>query len=155
MFTEAQAAFLESARVARLATVDAAGRPHVVPVCFALVGGELYTPIDEKPKRGSDPMALRRVRNVTARPDVCLLVDHYEDDWTKLAWLQVRGHAHFVQDGDTRAEVIAALRRRYRPYEAMALEGAPLIAIRARDVVAWAASSARPLRPASPSDPPA
>src|SRR5688500_170304 len=90
-----QIAFLCDQRVARLATVDDANTPHVVPICFAYGDGAVYTVIDEKPKTVGGP-ELRRVRNIQAHPDVCLLVDRYEEDWTRLAWLQVRGRASQV-----------------------------------------------------------
>lgn len=137
--TDEQLAFLLSQRVAHLATIDDGGRPHVVPVCFACVDGLLYTPVDEKPKRG-DPMALRRVRNIRARPDVCLLVDRYEDDWSRLAWLQVRGKAALATDLEERGRALAALRQRYRQYDAMDLESRPLIRITPEQVVGWTAS---------------
>ena len=139
--TPEQIAFLERQRVARLATVDEQGRPHALPVCFAVLDGALYTPIDEKPKRG-DPASLRRVRNILARPSVCLVVDHYEDDWTRLAWLQVRGSADLVTDADERARAFAALRARYPQYRTMDLESRPLIRITPERVVGWAATPA-------------
>ena len=75
--------FVQSQRVARLATVDATPRPHVVPVCFALVEDRLYIAIDEKPKTGR-PERLRRLRNIRVNPGVQVLVDEYDDDdWTK------------------------------------------------------------------------
>lgn len=135
-----QIAFLAGRRVARLATVDEAGRPHALPVCFAYLDGAVYTPIDEKPKRG-DPAELRRVRNILARPDVCLVADHYEEDWARLAWLQVRGRAALVTDADERARAFAALRERYPQYRTMELEARPLIRITPGRVVGWAASS--------------
>ena len=137
--TPEQIAFLDGQRVARLATVDEQGRPHALPVCFALLDGALYTPIDEKPKRG-DPRSLRRVRNILAHPDVCLVADHYEEDWSRLAWLQVRGTAALVADPDERARALAALRARYPQYRAMDLESRPLIKITPSRVVAWAAT---------------
>jgi PPOX class probable F420-dependent enzyme len=135
--TPEQAAFLESQPVGHLGTVDAAGRPHVVPVCFAVVAGRVYTPIDEKPKRG-DQMALRRVRNLLARPTVCLTVDRYDGDWSRLAWLQVRGTATLIEEHDERRAAIAALRARYPQYHAMALEERLLIGIVPERVVEWA-----------------
>src|SRR3954468_12041743 len=123
----AQATFLERQRSGRLATVDPQGRPHAVPICYALLDGVLYTPIDEKPKTG-DPRELRRIRNILENPKVCLVVDHYEDDdWTRLAWLQVRGAASLVEDEAERTRALAALRVRYRQYQSMALEGLPLL----------------------------
>ena len=133
-----QAAFLESQRVARLATVDEAGTPHVVPICFAWGDGAIYTVIDEKPKtvRGSE---LRRVRNILARPDVCLLVDRYDEDWTRLAWLQVRGRASLVTEAPERVTALELLRARYPQYEQMNLESSVLIRIIPRRVAEWAA----------------
>jgi PPOX class probable F420-dependent enzyme len=136
--TPEQVAFLEAQRVARLATVDEDGRPHALPVCFAALGGALYTPIDEKPKRG-DPLTLRRVRNILAHPQVCLVADRYEEDWSHLAWLQVRGTAALVDDEGERARALARLRDRYPQYRAMDLESRPLIRITPDRIVSWSA----------------
>lgn len=116
----------------------------MVPVCFALVGGVAYTPIDEKPKRG-DPASLRRIRNVLARPDVCLVVDHYEEDWSRLAWLQVRGRAGLATEARERSLAFSALRERYPQYRGMDLESRPLIRIAPTQIVMWrAAASSEP-----------
>ena len=131
-------AFLHRQRVGRLATVDPLGRPHAVPICFAELNGVLYTPIDEKPKTG-DPRELRRIRNLLANPNVCLVVDHFEEDWSRLAWLQVRGTAALVEGADERARAHAALRARYSQYRAMALEALPLIRITPTRLVGWSA----------------
>jgi PPOX class probable F420-dependent enzyme len=136
MITEEQAHFLDEQRVGRLATVDERGRPHAVPVCYAVLDGLIYTPIDEKPKRDA-ARPLRRVRNIAAHPDVCLVVDVYDEDWARLAWLQVRGRAALVEDGAERERAIAALRRRYPQYEAMRLEERPLIRITPERAVEW------------------
>jgi PPOX class probable F420-dependent enzyme len=121
-----------------LATVDAEGRPHVVPVCFAYVEGRLYTPIDEKPKRG-DPRSLTRVRNLLRNPAVCLVVDRYDEDWTRLSWIQVRGRAALTEQAAERTTALAALRAKYAQYRSMDLESRPLIAIQPERVVAWSA----------------
>ncbi len=134
-----QITFLERLRVAHLATVDEGGQPHVVPVCFAHLRDAIYTPIDEKPKRTA-AASLRRVRNIVARSQVCLVWDHYEEDWTRLAWLQVRGTAALVEAPDERAAALAVLRQRYPQYRAMDLEARPLIKITAVHVRWWAAS---------------
>lgn len=134
--TPQQIDFVERRRVAHLATVGATGQPHVVPVCFALVAGAVYTPIDEKPKR-VDAASLRRVRNILVRPQVCLVWDYYEEDWARLAWLQVRGTAALVEGADERAAAFAALRGRYPQYCAMDLEGRPLIRIAPASVRVW------------------
>ena len=147
-----QVAFLEQARVAHLATVDAAGRPHLVPVCFACHGGLLYTPIDEKPKR-TPATALRRVRNILLHAEVCLLVDRYDEDWTKLAWLQVHGRAALVEETSERTAALSALRDRYPQYKEMDLESRPLIRVTPLRVVAWAASDSVPVTPSPPPSP--
>ena len=134
--TPEQRSFLDRQRVGRFATVDERGRPHAVPICFVELDGLVYTPIDEKPKTG-DPRELRRVRNLLANPDVCLVVDHYEEDWSRLAWLQVRGTAALVEDAEERARALAALRARYPQYRAMDLEALPLICITPTRLVGW------------------
>ncbi|MFN8526318.1 MAG: TIGR03668 family PPOX class F420-dependent oxidoreductase [Chloroflexota bacterium] len=130
---------MERHHVARLATVDAEGRPHVVPFCYALLDGAIYTPIDEKPKTG-DPMELRRIRNILARPEVCVVADDYDHaDWSRLAWIQVRGRASLVQDRLEREQAFEALRARYAQYRTMDLESRPLIRIDPRRVISWSA----------------
>jgi len=138
--TSEQVVFLHAHRVGHLATVDEHGRPHNVPVCFAAHNGRLYIAIDEKPKRGA-PGDLRRVRNVRANPAVCLVVDDYDEDWSRLAWMQVRGEAALVEDPGERSEALAALRERYPQYRAMALEGRPLLRIIPLQVIGWRAMS--------------
>jgi len=137
--TMGQLTFLSSERVARLATVDVGGGAHVVPVCFAYHEGVVYTPIDEKPKRAA-PEALQRVRNLLRHPEVCLLVDRYAEDWTELAWLQVRGTASLVEDAAERAQALGALRARYPQYRAMDLESRPLVRITPTRAVSWSAT---------------
>jgi PPOX class probable F420-dependent enzyme len=136
--TPHQVQFLAEQRVARLATVDEANAPHVVPICFAYGDGAIYTVIDEKPKRvgGGE---LRRVRNIQVRPDVCIVADRYDEDWSRLAWLQVRGRASLVADEAERTRALALLRARYPQYQRMDLESALLIRIDPGRVVEWAA----------------
>ena len=137
MLTPAQRAFIESQRVARLATVDDRGQPHLVPICFAVVDDVLYSPIDEKPKSG-DPRALRRVRNIAAQPEVQVLFDEYDDDdWTRLRYMQLRGRARIIEPGEEHARAVPALRARYAQYGAMALESRPIIAVDVERVVEW------------------
>jgi PPOX class probable F420-dependent enzyme len=131
--------FLHAQRTGHLATVDAHGRPHNVPVCFVVQSGHIYIAIDEKPKRGR-PEELRRLRNVRSNPHVCLVVDRYEEDWSQLAWLQVRGQAVLVEDRDERAAALEALRERYPQYRAMALEDRPLLRISPDRIVQWQAT---------------
>src|SRR5205807_5462388 len=131
---------LAEARVGRLATADAKGRPHVIPVCFAFDGRHLYTAIDEKPKRAA-PRRLRRVRNIEANPEVALVVDHYEEDWGRLRYVLVSGTARVIAEGREQARAIALLREKYPQYRGMRLEGRPVIEISPRRVAAWAAAA--------------
>lgn len=135
--SEAERQFVDRQRAARLATSDAEGRPHVVPVCFAFDGTRFYTPLDEKPKR-VEARRLRRVRNIEARHEAMLLIDQYDDDWSRLGYLQVYGGAGLLMPGDEgHTEAVALLRRRYAQYREMALEGLPVIVITPERVVSW------------------
>lgn len=137
MFDPQERRYLESSRVARLATADAAGRPHVVPVCFTLVGDDLVVPLDEKPKRVS-ATDLKRVRNIEANPRVALVTDHYTEDWSALGWVQIRGTATVQSaDEDTSAEARATLRQKYEQYEDHDLAGRPVIRVSPGSVVSW------------------
>ncbi len=139
MLDDTLRAFIAAQRVARLATADAHGRPHVVPICFALEGDILYTPVDEKPKRG-DITRIRRLRNIAHQPHVQVLVDVYDDaDWSKLRYVQLRGRARIIEAGDEHARALAALRARYPQYRAMALESRPVIAVDIERAVHWQA----------------
>lgn len=123
--------------MARLATVDEQARPHVVPICFALVGEVLYSVIDEKPKRG-DPTRLRRLRNISANPRVQVLFDVYDDgDWSRLCYVQIRGRARILSSGKDYGDALRALRQRYRQYSGMGLEGRPVIAVDMDAIVGW------------------
>ena len=123
-----------TARVARLATASAEGRPHVVPIVFAVTGDVIYTAVDAKPKRTS---ALRRLANIASNPAVAVLVDHYEDDWTQLWWVRAEGAARLV-DGEEARTALELLTARYPAYQAQQPPG-PVIAI---DVVRWSGWSA-------------
>jgi PPOX class probable F420-dependent enzyme len=119
IFSEAERAFAERHRVARLATADASGAPHVIPICYALVGDGFYFVIDEKPKRTRT--GLKRLRNIAVNPQVALVIDDYDEDWTRLAYLLVRGRAAVVAEHAKYAEALAALRQRYPQYRTMPL----------------------------------
>lgn len=130
-------AFLERQRVGRLATAESSGAPHIVPVCYALSdGARVHIAIDEKPKRG-DPRRLKRLRNIASDPRVMLLVDRYDEDWSRLAWVALRGRAEILEGGGEHVAALAALRARYEPYRAMNLEALPVIAIRVLSVASW------------------
>lgn len=134
--TDDQRRYLSRARVGRLATADAAGRPHVVPCCFALTDGDVVTPLDEKPK-SADRRDLRRVRDVEENGYVALVADHYREDWSALGWVQVRGTAEVVAPGEGTDEAVAALRGKYDQYERHRLEELPLLRIDVGHVVSW------------------
>jgi coenzyme F420-0:L-glutamate ligase/coenzyme F420-1:gamma-L-glutamate ligase len=133
----AERALLETQRVGRLATVDADGMPHVVPVCYALVDRTLYVVLDEKPKRVA-ARALKRVRNILANPRAALVVDHYEDaDWSRLGWVMARGQAEIVEPGEEHAAALRALRGRYPQYLSMDLDQSLMIALRIEKITRW------------------
>ena len=133
---ERERAFLLGQRVARLASADARGEPHVVPVCFALEGETVYVTIDEKPKRdGGRP--LKRIRNLIENPAVSLVADHYEEDWRRLGWVMLRGRAEILYRGGEHDLAQALLRARYPQYRTMRLETLPVIAIRVRRATSW------------------
>jgi coenzyme F420-0:L-glutamate ligase/coenzyme F420-1:gamma-L-glutamate ligase len=132
-------AFLERQRVAHLATADTGGAPHVVPICFTVLGEVLYLSIDEKPKRG-DPRDLRRVRNIMENPRAAVVADVYNDaDWSRLGFVMVRGEARVLLDGDEHASALHALRDKYAQYADMALEERPVIAVDVEQVTVWGA----------------
>ena len=134
MDAAAQRRHLEEARVARLATVDAAGRPHLVPVVFALDGDTVYFAVDNKPKRSPD---LKRLRNIAANPAVTLLVDHYDDDWDRLWWVRVDGSARVVDDSTAALELLA---RKYEQYRSVRPPG-PVVAISIDRMTGWQADA--------------
>ena len=158
--TPEERTLLERARVAALATADDEGRPHAVPICYALLdleaadapteGGDdprIVSAIDEKPKSSRE---LRRVRDVRANPFVTLLVDRYSEDWSRLAWVQVRGRARVVSaEPDANADASAvhdaavdALESKYDQYADHDLDDRPIIEIRVGRTLSWGALEA-------------
>jgi len=128
--------FLRGERVARLATVDGAGRPHVVPIVFVYDAGRVYTPLDAKPK-SVEPRALRRVRNILANPQVQVLVDRYDDDWRRLGYAQLRGTAELLESGEELAHALELLAGKYEQYSELPLAGRPAIRVAVERVVTW------------------
>ena len=125
-----------AARVARLATVDADGQPHLVPIVFAVAGDRLYTVVDGKPKRTT---ALRRLANVAANPKVSVLVDHYADDWRELWWVRADGSARIVPiDSAEGRTALRLLTERYPQYAETVPPG-PVLAIDIARWVSWTA----------------
>ena len=137
VLTGAEQRFLENARVGRLATADAAGRPAVVPICFAWLDGDVVSVVDEKPKTGG-PTELRRLSDVRVNPFVAVVVDRYDEDWSRLGWVQLRGRARVVEPGDDgHLAAIEVLREKYPAYHDHDLEGRPVIRVEPGHAVSW------------------
>jgi PPOX class probable F420-dependent enzyme len=134
--------FIESHRVAHLATVDAHGRPSVVPVCYAFINGTFYSVIDEKPKTVRSSR-LRRIENIRSNPNVALVIDDYSEDWQRLAYVHVRGRAAIIEPdaGDEYAAAIVALRQKYPQYRSMKIEVQPMIRLVPENMRFWSAGS--------------
>ena len=126
---------LTTARVARLATTDPDGRPHLVPIVFALDGDTLYSAVDRKRKRSSK---LQRIENARARPDVTILVDHYDEDWSGLWWIRLRGRARVLDDGDERERALGLLAEKYPQYRTEPPDG-PVLAVDVTEIRDWSA----------------
>jgi PPOX class probable F420-dependent enzyme len=135
MLSEHQARFLDSRRVGHLATADAQGAPHLVPVCFVVSDGTLYITIDQKPK--GDPRGLKRLKNIIENPVAAFVADRYDEDWARLGWVMLRGPAEILADGAEHDRAQALLRSRYRQYQGMALDNLPVIALRIERVTSW------------------
>ncbi len=134
LLSNAEAAFVNKCRVAHLATSDDYASPHVIPICFVYLGGFFYSAIDEKPKSGTE---LRRLRNIRANPRASLIFDSYDEDWTKLAWVLVRGAASILHDGPEHDAAVAALRERYSQYKTMEFAGKPVVRVEPQRVSTW------------------
>ena len=130
--------FLQRQRVAHLATADASGAPHVVPICYVLSGETVYIAIDEKPKT-SNVHRLRRLRNIAENAHVAIVADVYDDeDWSKLGFVLLRADARVLApESSEHTCAVAALRARYPQYRTMALESRPVIAARITSITAW------------------
>jgi PPOX class probable F420-dependent enzyme len=124
---------LAGSKVAHLATLSAEGRPHVVPIVFALDGETLYFAVDAKPKKTA---SLARLKNIAANPAVSVLVDHYEDDWTRLWWVRADGTAHIVTDNAEAERAIDLLAKRYEQHVSER-PGGPVVAIRIDRLTGW------------------
>jgi PPOX class probable F420-dependent enzyme len=136
MLSERERQFVAERRVAYLATADRGAVPHVVPVCFAVAGETLYITIDEKPKRTSG-RALKRIRNIAENPVVAVVVDRYDEDWTRLGWVMLHGRAEILAEGTEHDAAQALLRSRYPQLEAMQIARHPVIAVRIERSTSW------------------
>ena len=143
ILTAEETTFLVRKRVARLATADKSGTPYAVPVCYAYSAGSIYIALDEKPKDVS-PTRLKRVRNILENPNVALIADRYNEDWSLLAYVMARGRAELLEPGtDEQAVAVRLLRGKYHQYEQMKIEQNPVIAIRPERIASWGAFDAR------------
>ena len=135
MLSNRQRAFLDRSRFGHLATADANGAPHLIPVCYAIEGATLYITIDEKPKRQDRP--LKRVRNILENPQAAFIADRWDEDWRRLGWVMLRGRAEIHDAGAEHDRAQALLIARYPQYGAMNLAGLPVIALRIARVSSW------------------
>jgi PPOX class probable F420-dependent enzyme len=139
-------AFLVTARHAILATIDPTGRPRLVPVCFIVETADsgllhLVIPLDDKPKATDDKRGLARVRDIERRPEVSLLVEHWDEDWSKLGWLRLNGLATVLEPHDARLlpDVVERLRAKYPQYASHDLESSPMIFVSVKRARNWGA----------------
>jgi PPOX class probable F420-dependent enzyme len=136
VLSERELRFLGARRVGYLATADDRANPHVVPVCFTISERTLYITIDEKPKRVAGA-SLKRIRNIERNPMVAIVVDRYDEDWTLLGWVMLRGPAEILSGGSEHGQAQALLRSRYRQLAAMQIAEQPVIAVRVQQVTSW------------------
>ncbi|MGH7803237.1 MAG: TIGR03668 family PPOX class F420-dependent oxidoreductase, partial [Candidatus Binatia bacterium] len=139
-FSPEARALLERSRVARLATADASAEPHVIPFCYALDGDAIVFVVDEKPKAAG--RTLKRLRNIAENPSVAIVVDRWDEDWSRLEYVLVHGEAAVVTDADAWARAVARLRERYPQYREMTLapERNPVVRIEVRRAHHWRAA---------------
>jgi PPOX class probable F420-dependent enzyme len=127
---------LRAVRVAHLATADAHGKPHVIPICFVFDGKQVFSPIDEKPKRIT---RLKRLKNIAENPNVALVIDHYDEDWRKLAFVLIFGTARILLRGERHRRAVKLLRKKYPQYRRMAIDDRPMIVVTPKRMLAWGA----------------
>ena len=125
-------AFVTRQRIGHLATVNASGSPSVVPVCFVLDDDTLYTALDEKPKRTRH---LRRIRDLRENSRVAFTADCYDEDWSRLGWVMIRGQGDILESGKEFERGCELLRVRYAQYATMTLS--PVIAVRLLEARSW------------------
>jgi PPOX class probable F420-dependent enzyme len=126
--------FVRAARVAHLATADTSGQPLVIPICFAFDGKEFFSPIDEKPKRTT---RLKRLRNIEENPKLSLIIDRYNEDWRRLAYVLIRGSAKILLRGERHRRGVGLLRQKYPQYRRMAIHERPMIVITPKQFKTW------------------
>ena len=122
--------------MARLATADAKGTPHVIPICYAFDGRHIYSALDLKPKRVA-ALQLKRVRNIATNPRVALVIDDYSEDWSSLAYVLVQGEAQMLESGEERARAESMLREKYPQYTELLAEGCAVLKITPERITSW------------------
>jgi PPOX class probable F420-dependent enzyme len=148
ILTDSERAFLAAERRATLATTAGDGRPRLVPICFVLAERDdargrpvVYTPLDEKAKRDPDPRTLARVRDILVLPEVTLLVDRWDEDWTRLAWIRLYGAGELLEpqphERTEHAEAVRALREKYPQYRDQAIDARPIIRVSCDRAAVW------------------
>jgi PPOX class probable F420-dependent enzyme len=137
----AVAEFIGAARVGRLGTVDTDGQPLVVPICFAFDGRALFSAIDAKPKRSAG-RELKRVRNIAGNPRVSIAIDHYDEDWSRLRYVIIQGHAEILESGQEYGRGVDMLLAKYPQYGALPLDPhrGLMIKITPRSILSWSLS---------------
>ncbi len=130
---------VNQARVGRLATIGQTNTPHLVPVCFALEGERIVTSVDQKPKTTT---WLRRLDNVRLNPSVSVLVDHFEEDWSRLWWVRLDGRGRVIEGGPELERLLGGLREKYRGQYGLHPPTGPAIVIDIERWVGWSASGA-------------
>lgn len=135
---------LTTARVAHLATSDQYAKPHNVPIVFVWREGILYTPLDRKPKRDDDWHALRRVRNIETNGKVAIVVDRYDEDWSRLAWVMLEGVATILESGEERDSAAKLLTEKYAQYETLSLDGRPIVRMEIEHESEWSSGKPSP-----------
>jgi PPOX class probable F420-dependent enzyme len=138
---ETVAGFISAARVGHLGTADASGQPLVVPVCYAFDGEALYSAVDAKPK-SRDPQDLKRIRNIRENARVSVVIDHYDEDWSRLRYVMLQGRADLLTDGPEFSRGIDLLLAKYPQYRVMGLsrEAGMMIRVRPARVTEWSSS---------------
>jgi PPOX class probable F420-dependent enzyme len=150
ILTDPERDFLRAERRATLATTAADGRPRLVPICFVLADRDdnrgrplLYTPLDEKAKKDPDPRTLARVRDILVLPEVTLLVDRWDEDWSRLAWVRLYGHGELLEpqphERAEHAEAVRTLREKYPQYQDQAIDSRPIIRVSCDRAITWGA----------------
>ena len=128
--------FIQRHRVARMATADADASPHVIPICYAYDGSDIYLVIDRKPKTVS-PRGLKRVRNLLANPRAAVVIDDFSEDWSQLAYVLVQGPAQLLESGEEHKRAVELLKEKYPQYREMGIEDSPVIKVTVERAIPW------------------